>query len=133
METVRFTPGPWEFERPTYAGGERIVVGAYGFGSIAAISLNGAPRSQSRLASDSPYYQAQISTMEANAQLISAAPDQNAALELVLPFLLEEQQVLERCYLPEPDEEESAGLERIALLIKVVSESLAKADGKAGA
>ena len=68
--------------------------------------------------------------MEANAQLIAAAPDQNAALELVLPFLVEEQQVLERSYFPEPDEQESAGLERIALLIKVVSEALAKADGK---
>jgi len=63
----------------------------------------------------------------ANAHLIAAAPDQNSALALVLPFLIEEQQVLERSYMPEPDDEESVGLERIALLIKVVSEALKKA------
>ena len=33
-----------------------------------------------------------------------------------------------QAYLPEPNDEESAGLERIALLIKVVSEALEKTD-----
>ena len=57
-----------------------------------------------------------------------SARDQKAALEIVLPFLVEEQQVLERSYFPEPNDEGSAGLERISLLIKVVSEALAKTD-----
>jgi hypothetical protein len=46
----------------------------------------------------------------------------------VLPFLVEEQQVLERSYFPEPNDEGSAGLERISMLITVVSEALAKTD-----
>ena len=58
----------------------------------------------------------------------ASARDQKAALEIVLPFLVEEQQVLERSYFPEPNDEDSAGLERISMLIKVVSEALAKTD-----
>jgi hypothetical protein len=62
-------------------------------------------------------------------RVINSALDQKAALKLVLPYLIEEHQVLERSYLPEPNDEESAGLERIALLINVVSKALEKTDG----
>ena len=72
---MKHTPGPWEIESPTMAGSHRIVIGAYGFGSVAAASLNGAPLVQSKLSPDSPYYGQQIPTMEANARLIAAAPD----------------------------------------------------------
>lgn len=72
---LKHTPGPWEFSSPTMAGNDRVIVEAHGFGSVAAISLNGAPRHQSRLDVTSPYYQAQLATMEANARLIAAAPE----------------------------------------------------------
>jgi len=108
---ANFTPGPW-----TVSLGHYVLAPS---GAYIADVMDGR--------SDDDMDEA-IAT--SNAQLIAAAPDQNSALELVLTFLGEEQEVLERSYLPEPDDEEQAGLERIALLIKVVSEALAKADGK---
>lgn len=81
---TQHTPGPWEIAAPTMAGSSRIVIEAYGFGSIAAISLNGAPRAQSQLSDESPYYQQQLPTMEANARLITAAPDLLEACEDLL-------------------------------------------------
>lgn len=79
---MKHTPGPWEFATPTMAGNDRIIIEAYGFGSIAAISLNGAPRHQSRLDPTSIYYQEQITTMYANARLIAAAPELLEALKM---------------------------------------------------
>ena len=120
METVKCTPRPWRAEL-----GEVHEVRDSEGGRICILTQL---RGKNGLCGRRSDHESTT-----NAHLIAAAPEIYAALELVLPFLLEEQQVLERSYLPEPDEEESAGLERIALLIKVVSEAIAKAKGKAGA
>ena len=81
---MKHTPGPWSIAAATGAGNDRIIIESYDFGAIAAISKNGAPRHQDRLSADSPYYQGQIMTMEANAQLIVAAPDLYEACKEVM-------------------------------------------------
>ena len=78
---TQFTPGPWEIVA-SLAGNDRLIIEAYGFGSIAAISLNGAPKHQSKLPAESPYHQRQSDTMLANARLIASAPDMHEALRV---------------------------------------------------
>ncbi len=66
-----------------------------------------------------------------NGRLIAAAPEMYEALQQILPFVEEEQEVREACYLPAPDDQEEKELVQIAELLAVIRAALAKADGKA--
>lgn len=69
------TPGPWQSVIGATDGGGRLIIESHDFGAVAATSKRGAPTTQSRLPSDSPYYRSsELAVIEANACLICAAP-----------------------------------------------------------
>lgn len=69
------TPGPWEIARKAAHHNGRLVIESYGFGTIAALSVTGAPHYQDSLGADDEHHAPHQEVMEANARLIAAAPE----------------------------------------------------------